>query len=40
MTSCRTYFPIQVQVRLEEANLSVLHGQVYLSSCSQVRRWL
>ena len=31
---------IQIQVRLEEAYLSQVHGEQYQSYCQQVRRWL
>jgi protein-S-isoprenylcysteine O-methyltransferase Ste14 len=31
---------MQIQVRLEEAHLSKLHGHVYTRYCARVRRWL
>jgi len=31
---------LQVQVRLEEAHLSALHGSAYDAYCAKVRRWL
>jgi protein-S-isoprenylcysteine O-methyltransferase Ste14 len=35
-----SFILISVQIRLEEAHLSTLHGQAYAGYCAKVRRWI
>jgi protein-S-isoprenylcysteine O-methyltransferase Ste14 len=39
LTCVMSFVLLQILTRLEEAHLSMLHGNPYLEYCRQVRRW-